>query len=103
MSDPHSKEVLADLLIERLNEIAKHDPMAIGKLIDARVECNDSLADHPSVQVDAHHGPTAVGTLGIINGLIGVIDDGPRKGWGLITAVCEDDGSIAHFRRTDEV
>jgi hypothetical protein len=100
---PHFKEAMADLLIERLNEIAGHDPVAMGKLIDARVPCNDALADHPSVQVHDFDDdkPPVVGMLGILNGLVGTIDDGPKKGWGFITAVCEDDGSVSGFRRTD--
>ena len=97
-----SKEDLADLLIERLNEITKHDAVALGKLIGARVECNKHLLEHPTVQVATHDGPTKVGLLGILNGLVGTIDDGPRTGSGLITAVCEDDGSLVRFRRTNE-
>jgi hypothetical protein len=98
-----SKEVLADLIIERLNEISKRDPVAFGKLIEARIECNEALADHPSVQVSNHEpGLAKVGVLGIINGLIGTIDNGPRKGWGLVTVACEDDGSVVRFQRTNE-
>lgn len=96
------KGVLANLLIERLNEIAKHDPVAMGKLIDARVECNEALADHPSVQVHVHDGPPTVGFLGMLNGIIGVVGHGSRQHHGLVTAVCEDDGSVSHFRRTEE-
>jgi len=96
------KEALADLLIDRLNEIAEHDPIALGKLIEARVACNNDLADHPAVQVQIREaGPAQVGVLGLLNGLVGVVDDGPRKGWGLITAVCENDGSLVRFRRTE--
>jgi len=98
---PHYKVALANQLIDSLNEIAKHDPVAMGKLIEARVPCNEALADHPTVQVDAHEGSPTVGLLGILNGLVGTIDDGPKKGWGLITAVCEDGGSCRLFRRTD--
>lgn len=103
-TDVEQRRWLANLLIERLNEIARHDPVAMGLLVGVRVRCNDALADHPTVQV--HHfdkdKPPVVGMLGIINGLVGVIDDGPKKGWGLITAICEDDGSVSGFRRTTE-
>jgi hypothetical protein len=96
------KENMADLLIEKLNEIAEHDPVAIGQLIEVRIACNAKLADHPTVQVSDQGSHPEVGILGILNGLIGTIDDGPKKGWGLITAVFENDGSFAHFRRTKE-
>jgi hypothetical protein len=89
------------MLIDRLNEIAGADSKALGDLIEARVPCNEALADHPSVQVFAHEGPPTVGLLGILNGLVGTIDEGPRKGWGFIAAVFEDDGTFSHFRRTD--
>ena len=98
-----TKEELADLLIERLNEITKVDPEAMGRLIAARVPCNEELADHPTVQVRALKGePPAVGVLGLLNGLVGIIEDGPRKSYGLITAIVEDDGTCTRFRRTKE-
>ena len=97
------KEALADFFIERLNEIAQADPEAMGKLIATRVPCNEALADHPTVQVRALKGePPAVGVLGLLNGLVGIIEDGPRKGYGLITAIVENDGTCRGFRRTEE-
>lgn len=98
-----TKEQLADHLIAGLNEIVKADRMALGALIEHRVPCNEALADHPTVQAHSENGkPTTVGLLGILNGLVGTIDAGPRKGWGFIAAVSEEDGTLSHFRRTDK-
>ena len=72
-----TKEELADLLIERLNEIAKVDPEAMGKLIETRVSCNKALQNHPTVQTCTAAFP-CVGMLGIINGLVGVVTDVPE-------------------------
>lgn len=98
-----NQEQLADLVIDRLNEIAKHDPEAIAKLIGQRVPCNDELADHPTVQVHQELGMTRVGMLGILNGIVGAIDkEGDLKGYGYIAAVYDDNGTFLRFRRTDD-
>jgi len=96
-----NKEELADLIIERLNEIASHDKAAMEQLIEERVPCNDQMADHPSVQVSVRNGTTMVGALGIINGVVGTIPAGPLKGWGYVAAVFDDDNNFVRFRRTD--
>ena len=96
-----TKQELADLIIERLNEITEADPLAMEFLVEARVPCNDTLARHPSVQVIALGGnPPTVGVLGILNGIVGTIDEGPKKGWGLIAAVW-DEGKFQGFRRME--
>lgn len=96
-------------VLELMQELAAIDPQAVRLLIEARVPCNYTLAAHPSVQVgriDGDHPMSAictyeVGLLGILNGLCGTYDAGPRQGWGPITAVLEGDGSI-RFQRTEE-
>lgn len=105
-----------DDLIAFLNSLTAIDPVAMGELMAARVPCNEAMANHPTVQVVAggadgnvgkHAGESAVpagefrvGFLGILNGYAGAFDEGPRKGWGPISAVVEDDGRVTSFRRT---
>lgn len=100
-----------DDLIAFLDTLAKIDPVCMGALLAARVPCNAQMAAHPTVQV-AGHGPKGfeaeipageyrVGLLGLLNGYGGSFDDGPRKGWGAITAIVEDDGTVTAFRRTE--
>lgn len=107
-------------LIAFLNELASLDPVFIGKLIAVRVPCNDAILHHSSVQAavakdfkfakHAHNRPAGVeamaddqgiaGLLGVLNGFCGTFDEGPKKGWGPITAVVEDDGTVSGFHRT---
>lgn len=97
-----TKEDLADLIIDRLNEISDADPVAIDWLLSNRIATR--LEYHPTVQVkDSDHGPT-VGILGIINGIVGVIDEGSAKGSGLIAATwSEDEGRYVFLRTPNEV
>lgn len=83
-----------------LNELVALDTQAMKALIDQRVPCNDGLLNHPTLQVTDHYDDKIprVGILGLLNGLFGTYDDGPKKGWGPITAYWEDDGTFKGFR-----
>ena len=93
-----------DEAIAILNTILEADPKAIEALVQHRVGCNTTLADHPTVQVGKNDSPGGevrqytVGLLGIINGLFGVDQDG----WGYIATEYSDGGHILLFRRTPE-
>jgi hypothetical protein len=72
--------------IQLLNELLKLDPIAINSLVDQRIFCNNSIANHPTVQVSSvDQNTTKLGILGVLNGLFGTIQEGPKKGFGLIT------------------
>ncbi len=100
-------EALADLLIQRLNEIAKVDPTAMAALIKTRVPCNEAMRNHPTVQVARQVGTSddafEIGFLGMLNGIIGVIENGPRKGWGHIVVVMDHDGTFLRFERMENI
>jgi hypothetical protein len=58
-----------------LNSLLAVDPAACGRLIAARVPCNDLVAEHPSIVVEDGkdgEGRTSpvVGVLGVLNGLV---------------------------------
>jgi hypothetical protein len=57
--------------ISVLNEALERDPEAITRLINMRVECNERLAAHPTVQVGVYDGIHRVGVLGLLNGALG--------------------------------
>jgi hypothetical protein len=59
-----------------LNSAAKADPKAMDALISARVPCNETLANHPTIQVQGDIGEAQVGLLGILNGLFGINHSG---------------------------
>lgn len=86
---------LAQKIVDFLNELVKIDPEAIEGLIKARVSCNEALANHGTVQVSSFRGtpgdPYRVGMLGILNGLAGSFDGGPKAGWGLVGAIFDDE------------
>jgi hypothetical protein len=90
-----------DTTIELLNDLIKTDPVAVSRLIEARVPCNPKLAEHPTVQVTGYgeDGGFKVGFLGVLNGLFGVDKDG----WGPIAAVFHDDApeKVVEFVRSD--
>jgi hypothetical protein len=90
--------VSIDETIALLNELLSADPEAIRDLLNARVVCNDDVANHPTVQVLCQKNLCSVSFLGILNGLFGTHEDG----FGPICAVMEKDGSISSFRRTKE-
>lgn len=94
MTDPE----LADEIIKRLNALLQ-DPVtrvAINDLVETRVVVSTKLDDHPSIQVVEGK----LGFLGLLNGIVGAIPEGERKGWGLIVAYFDDDENLMDFRRT---
>jgi hypothetical protein len=97
---PKDREALADQFIDVLNELVEADRVAIEKLIVYRVSCNETLGVHPTVQTVLDGEAYTVGLLGILNGLVGVVESGPKEGWGFIAAVFDDDGKLVKFQRT---
>jgi hypothetical protein len=50
-----------------LNEALERDPEAISRLINLRVDCNDRLAAHQTIQVADYGGIHKVGVFGLLN------------------------------------
>ncbi len=74
---------LANDVIRVLNSAVECDKDAIHKLVEFRVRCNTTLAQHPTIQVrttqeSTSTGPATrvdvhrVGLIGILNGILGV-------------------------------
>lgn len=95
-------KITIDEAIATLNEAIQADREAMTAMVETRFACNETLADHPTIQVvqarDPRHPdqPFLVGLLGIINGLFGVQDNG----WGPIAAKLTADGMLMNFERT---
>jgi len=69
-----TKQQIVDTFKKIMNEAIIADPVAISALCEHRVECNDILADHPTIQVyqENPHNPEdipVVGMIGILNGI----------------------------------
>lgn len=95
-----------DDLIAFLDSVARLDPVAMGKLLVARVPCNQAIRDHNQIQVMGEEdglppGEYSVGLLGILNGYAGTFEEGKYTGFGPVSAILEDDGSVSGFVRTD--
>jgi len=104
-----ANRAFADQIIMRLNILCKDKEVreSFRQLIEQRVNVPESVADHPTLQVselnDGVQKHYQVGVLGFLNGLAGVIADGPRKDWGFITAIFDDEtGELLRFDRTKE-
>lgn len=78
--------IAVDDAIRILNEAAVSDRNAIGSLIDIRIPCSDTLAAHPTIQVEKCGDGHRVGLLGILNGLFGV----DERGYGQIAAIFDE-------------
>ena len=98
------ESVTFDEVLEFFNEMARVDSDALTALCDTRVPCNDTLADHPTVQVGADEdgGDPKVGLIGLLNGLLGAYgsEGGAREGWGAFAAVY-DEGKVVRFERLE--
>lgn len=85
-------EVTVGDFVEYMNGLLAVDQEAISNLVLQRVQCNEQLADHETVQCGVSGDTFNVGFLGVINGLFGVDDNG----FGFVVAVIED-GKIVRF------
>jgi len=70
------RKVTLNQTVIYLNQLLEADPQAISGVIEARVACNDKLANHPSVVIFKQDSANLVGMLGILNGLFGKGKDG---------------------------
>lgn len=85
--EPNLREqITIDQVIAFFNELIALDTSALTPLFLLRSECNEALADHPTVQVAEHADGYSVGLMGIINGMFGVT----RGGFGPIAYVVRD-------------
>ena len=75
----------AEIWVAFLNDLLRLDPNFVQRLVTTRFECNQTIADHPTVQVavkehepDLVPGdhPFACGFIGVLNGCLGIHEDG---------------------------
>jgi hypothetical protein len=94
---------LADELIRRLNAIIKDEDVRalVEQLVERRIEINDAVLQHPTIQASRDAGKWGVGLLGILNGLVGVHGTSKNAGWGYIAATFDDNMKLVGFKRTD--
>lgn len=90
---------IADILIERLNDLIEDGDILldIDRLVKVRSSASKSAQDHPDLQTWGD----LIGPLGLLNGLIGTVKEGPLKGSGYIAACFDAEGKLFCFRRVD--
>ena len=94
-----SNVVAARRAVKVLNSALEMDPSTLSALVQFTLPCNDEISYHPTIQVQSDQRvPCRLSPLGLINGLFGVDE---RTGYGMITMVLNDDGSIEKFQITD--
>lgn len=62
--------MFADKVVEVLNELHRLDPVATDRLFNARVRCNDAVADHPNLLVASDAMGWRIGIMGVLNGIL---------------------------------
>ena len=88
-------EHAAERAVLVLNRALQEDPEAVRALFKMRVLCNEVIAHDPTIQVRRFDGGHDLSPLGLINGLIGIREDG----WGYIEAIFETDtGNVLNFK-----
>lgn len=87
------EEITKEDVVNLLNGMLSLDRDAFERLISYRVDCNQQLADHGTIQVGIFNGSPKVGIIGVINGLFGV--DG--EGYGAIVAYFDEAGNLGRF------
>ena len=98
---------LADELIKRLNALI-HSNQDIRKDIDTLtktyVHVSRATGEHPTLQCfqDSSNKEYLLGLLGVLNGIVGVIPEGKKEGFGYIAAIY-DYGKLQRFERTDSL
>ena len=90
MSDPISTAV------DLLNDVLERDPKAITKLINMRIDCNERLANHPTVQVHKFDNVYRIGALGLLNGVLG---GGPSGDIGARGKINLNTGEFIHINK----
>lgn len=78
-------------VVDLLNELVAMDRVAVGALLSNRIPCNELVANHPTIPVQAQNGGFYVSFIGVVNGMFGVL---PGTNLGPITYVMDDDGLV---------
>ncbi len=61
---------VSEIAVELLNEFYKADPEACAMFFAQSVVCNKAVENHPHIIVGGIEGTSAVGVLGVINGIL---------------------------------
>ena len=68
------KNIIPEDIVELLNEMLKLDYEGTKKFVEAKIEVNEKIANHETIQVNGYTTPREylLGIIGFLNGLFGV-------------------------------
>lgn len=87
-------DVYINHAINVLNRALNKDPIAINAIMEHRFSCNKDLVDDPTIQVMDNGDTYLVGTLGLINGIFGIRENGHGYIAAVYDVVCETHGVV---------
>jgi len=100
-----TNEHIAGQIILRLNTLIA-DPevrVVVQEMLKRRIPVGPRIANHMTIQTEpgTDEGIHWLGILGLLNGLLGCVDDGAstQHGNGFIQAVFTEDGLLVRFER----
>ena len=82
--------------VKVLNEALELDADAITRLVNMGVDCDASLAGHPTIRVSRYGDTDRIGVLGLINGAIG---NSPTSDIGAEGPLDEKTGTFSRIKR----
>lgn len=70
MSNTMYNDRLADILVDRLNELCCDNAVRdfVGRLVNERIEVANSVVDHPFIQINVES--RRAGIIGLLNGIV---------------------------------
>jgi hypothetical protein len=87
-------ELLLDHMVSVLNRAIAKDPKAMTRLMNARVPCNDELAQDQTIQVGCRNGGYTIGAIGLLSGIAGCHSDSYSKLEAEFQTVCPIHGVV---------
>jgi hypothetical protein len=81
-------------MVEVLNRAIEADRKAVEGLMSLRVECNQDLADDPTIQVAEENGSFTVSPLGLFAGIAGIYPTGFARIHAVYEVDCPDHGHV---------
>lgn len=86
--------ITLEQIVDYLNDLVKRDPVTINNLFVKQFPCNESLVNHPTIQVRSYMNDYYVSILEIINGMFGLSE----SYFGPIVALYDEETHIKGFR-----
>jgi hypothetical protein len=97
-------EEFAQELVQRLNGLCQDSKVkeVVQKLLSLKIDVDEEVLHHPTLQVGCSQG-FQLGFLGLLNGLMDTVKDGPKSGFGQIATIRDTNRNLIQFIKTQEI